>query len=174
MRTSIIQIIFMLLLAGSTSVRAQDLRDYERICSELGFKNQTSAYGECVLELERRSTEQKKNVMSKGVIVDNETETVKNRNFGRQQNYAGESEIIERQREIAELKRRQDEMYQLNQRSVAAQEEVARAQSNANGINLFLNSTQMLLGTGAYARPVPNYPLLLRPCVFRDGYRYCD
>lgn len=37
-----------------------DFSAYEKTCAELGFKKRTPAYGECVLELDKRSTDQQK------------------------------------------------------------------------------------------------------------------
>jgi len=59
MRTSIIQVAVATLLCSGLAISA-DLSEYEKICRELGFKNRTPAYGECVLELDRRSTDQQK------------------------------------------------------------------------------------------------------------------
>lgn len=60
MRTSIIQVVLASLLACSGAVYGAELSDYEKTCLDLGFKKRTSAYGECVLELDKRSTDQQK------------------------------------------------------------------------------------------------------------------
>ena len=56
MRTSIIQVVLASLLACSGAVFGAELSDYEKTCLDLGFKKRTPAYGECVLELDKRST----------------------------------------------------------------------------------------------------------------------
>ena len=60
MRTSIIQVVTASLLACSGAVFGAELSDYEKTCLDLGFKKRTPAYGECVLELDKRSTDQQK------------------------------------------------------------------------------------------------------------------
>lgn len=39
---------------NSPAGRSLDLSSYEKTCSDIGFKKETTAYGECVLELDRR------------------------------------------------------------------------------------------------------------------------
>ncbi len=58
MRTSIVQVATLLCFSGA--VFGADLSSYEATCVELGFKKRTPAYGDCVLELDRRSTDQQK------------------------------------------------------------------------------------------------------------------
>ena len=60
MRTSIIQVVHASLLVCSGAVYGADLSEYEKTCLDLGFKKRTPAYGECVLELDKRSTDQQK------------------------------------------------------------------------------------------------------------------
>lgn len=62
MRASIIQVISILLLVFSGTVYSADFSDHEKTCLDLGFKKRTPAYGECVLELDRRSSGQQKQV----------------------------------------------------------------------------------------------------------------
>lgn len=60
MRASIIQVVTASLLVCSGVVFGAELSDYEKTCLDLGFKKRTPAYGECVLELDKRSTDQQK------------------------------------------------------------------------------------------------------------------
>jgi hypothetical protein len=60
MRTSIIKVVLASLLVCSGAVYGAGLADYEKTCLDLGFKKRTPAYGECVLELDKRSTDQHK------------------------------------------------------------------------------------------------------------------
>ena len=56
MRTSIVKIIFLFSLLSTCGLSVAGLAEHEATCSELGFKKKTQAYGECVLELDRRET----------------------------------------------------------------------------------------------------------------------
>jgi len=60
MRTSIVQLVCSVLLAYAGGVLAIDFTVYEKTCSELGFKKPSPAFGECVLELDRRMTTNEK------------------------------------------------------------------------------------------------------------------
>ena len=60
MRTSIIKVVLGSLLFCSGAVYGAGLTDYEATCLDLGFKKRTPAYGECVLELDKRSTDQQR------------------------------------------------------------------------------------------------------------------
>jgi hypothetical protein len=56
MRSPIIKITFLFILLSAFGLCAAGLDEHETTCSELGFKKKTQAYGECVLELDRRET----------------------------------------------------------------------------------------------------------------------
>ncbi len=56
MRTSIVTVVGSCLAALVFTASAVGLEDYEATCSQIGFKKRTPAYGECVLELDRRAT----------------------------------------------------------------------------------------------------------------------
>jgi hypothetical protein len=58
MRTAAVQVVFSALLICSGLLLGADLAEHEKTCAELGFKKRTAAYGECVLELDRRETDQ--------------------------------------------------------------------------------------------------------------------
>ncbi len=60
MRTSIIKITLLALMTYAGGVLAIDFTEHEKTCSELGFKKRTPAFGECVLELDRRMTTNEK------------------------------------------------------------------------------------------------------------------
>jgi hypothetical protein len=54
MRTTIVKIAAFGLVALSLVAQAADLIEYENACIEIGFRKKTQAFGECVLELDRR------------------------------------------------------------------------------------------------------------------------
>lgn len=60
MRTSIVQVAIATFMLFSGAAICADLSGYEATCLDLGFKKRTPAFGECVLELDRRSTDQQK------------------------------------------------------------------------------------------------------------------
>ena len=57
MLTFIVRIAGALITASLGNAFAAGLADHEKTCAELGFKKRTPAYGECVLELDRRATD---------------------------------------------------------------------------------------------------------------------
>lgn len=59
MRTSTIKIACFVLSVFVVSASAAGLAEHEATCAELGFKKRTHAYGECVLELDRRASNDK-------------------------------------------------------------------------------------------------------------------
>jgi hypothetical protein len=62
MRTSIVKIGLAFLCSLSAACFGADLTEYEKTCLDLGFKKRTPAYGECVLELDKRATADQKQV----------------------------------------------------------------------------------------------------------------
>ena len=62
MRTSAVKVVLVVLGSLSTACYGAGLADYEATCLDLGFKKRTPAYGECVLELDRRATGDQKQV----------------------------------------------------------------------------------------------------------------
>lgn len=60
MRTSIVKVIATSFILFSGASLSADLAGYETTCVDLGFKKRTPAFGECVLELDRRATDQQK------------------------------------------------------------------------------------------------------------------
>lgn len=60
MRTSIIKLGLAFLCFFSVACFGADLAEYEKTCLDLGFKKRTLAYGECVLELDKRATADQK------------------------------------------------------------------------------------------------------------------
>ena len=54
MRTSIVKVAAIFFLLASANIFAADLSAHEQTCADLGFKKRTPAYGDCVLELDRR------------------------------------------------------------------------------------------------------------------------
>lgn len=60
MRTSIVKIGLAFLCFFSAACFGADFSEYEKTCLDLGFKKRTPAYGECVLELDKRATADQK------------------------------------------------------------------------------------------------------------------
>jgi hypothetical protein len=60
MRASTLQVIIFAIVAYAGGVGAVDLAAHEKTCAELGFKKRTPAFGECVLELDTRTTANEK------------------------------------------------------------------------------------------------------------------
>lgn len=58
MRTRLIKTVGVFSLLASANIFAADLSAYEQTCADLGFKKRTPAYGDCVLELDRRGRTQ--------------------------------------------------------------------------------------------------------------------
>ena len=58
MRTRIIKTVGVFFLLASANIFAADLSSHEQTCADLGFKKRTPAYGDCVLELDRRGRTQ--------------------------------------------------------------------------------------------------------------------
>ena len=61
MRYLIVEVVLAsLLFFGGAAAFGAEVSEYEKACLDLGFKKRTPAYGECVLELDKRTTEQQK------------------------------------------------------------------------------------------------------------------
>ena len=58
MRTRLIKTVGVFFLLASANIFAADLSSHEQTCADLGFKKRTPAYGDCVLELDRRGRTQ--------------------------------------------------------------------------------------------------------------------
>ena len=56
MRTTTYQVVAILLVLSTCEVFARDLEAYQKTCADIGFKKGTPAYGDCVLELDRRAS----------------------------------------------------------------------------------------------------------------------
>jgi len=56
MRSSAYEVIAAAFFLVPLTVLARDLETYERTCADIGFKRGTPAYGDCVLELDRRAS----------------------------------------------------------------------------------------------------------------------
>jgi hypothetical protein len=57
-RTATVKVAALALVCLSGVVLASDLTSYEKTCADIGFKKRTPAFGECVLELDRRAKAQ--------------------------------------------------------------------------------------------------------------------
>lgn len=102
---------FLLLANNSYAV---DMEVLQAQCAEIGFKIKTPANGKCVLNLMR-------SVKSSEAKVATEQRVYEEQNNAR----AAEREQTEA------LRQQQAEMYELQRRSVAAQEQAAKAQTDA-------------------------------------------
>jgi hypothetical protein len=82
------------------------------------------------------------------VANENDIEAAKKRNYERQLTYEKDAEIIQKKREIEALERRQNELMDLQRRSVAAQENIASEQRRSAGLQLMQKGLESLSGGG--------------------------
>lgn len=125
-------LVFLLVLEVSA---AAEMSELQTKCALMGFKKGTPNNGNCVLELmrdekERVAQEQEKNAM-----------------------------LMSQQAELERLRQQQAQMLELQRQAVMAQQQAAEAQQQQVDAYRFNNSMQMLLGTGAYARPQQRAPI---------------
>jgi hypothetical protein len=117
---------------------AVDLQQLQNECADLGLKIGTLSNGKCVLKLRKKAMESEK---KEAYLQEQQT-----------QNY--------RAQQIKEA-----EMMDLQRRSVAAQEELAKAQDRAATNNMLFNGIQMLRGSGPYYQPQPAAPRAPISCL---------
>ncbi len=120
---------------------AIDFSKFEATCEEIGFKQKTEAFGDCVLELAGRA---KKADAQKAQLQAQEEQRRQYEN--------------QRQREVAVLRQQQEQqVYQLQQQQLAAQ----RQQENRENVDAFLGVMGLLSGAASgYAasrKPVQTY-----------------
>ena len=113
----------------SEPLYAADIGSLKKECAELGFKINSIANSDCALKLLK--------------IANQHDEIESSRRVDAEQQARQEQLYRQQQYEQAELQRR----------AVAAQEEVAKAQSNAAFNNMLFNGYQMMNGTGPYSKP---------------------
>lgn len=136
---------------------ADDLSVLQLQCADIGFKIKTPENGKCVLALvnKLRSTPSFTQSSIKppvNVANENDIEAAKRRNYERQLTYEKDAEIIQKKREIEALERRQNELMDLQRRSVAAQEKTANRGSEAASLLLMQKGLEMM-GGGQTRKP---------------------
>ena len=156
---------------------ADDLSVLQLQCADIGFKIKTPENGKCVLALvnKLRSTPNSTQSSIKppvNVVNENDIEAAKRRNYERQLNYEKDAEIIQKKREIEALERRQNELMDLQRRSVAAQEKTANRGSEDASLLLMQKGLEMMSGAN---RPAP-VPMLRMPieCRTYGNRTTCD
>jgi hypothetical protein len=117
---------FVIVLCNIGSAKAISLEELQKECEDLGLKIGTPANGNCVLKLRKKVKESQ-----------------------------ARDEYMEAQQMQMYRERQQQQaaMYELQSRSVAAQEALANAQREAVQNNLLYNGIQMLRGSGPYGYP---------------------
>lgn len=101
MRASTVKIAFVFLSVVSAACFGAGLADYEATCLDLGFKKRTPAYGECVLELDRRATADQKQ-------AEKQREEVQRQAQEQQQREAALQRQQQEQQRAAEINQRGD------------------------------------------------------------------
>jgi hypothetical protein len=117
----------MLLIIVATDIHAADIEVLQQQCAEIGFVIKTPDNGKCVLSLLKKITntiDSKFNPETQSYSID----AAQKRIDERQQSYARDAERLQRER----INQQQQEMLELQRRSVAAQEDAAQAQRAAN------------------------------------------
>jgi hypothetical protein len=132
---------------------ADDLSVLQLQCADIGFKIKTPENGKCVLALvnKLRSTPnstQSSIKPSVNVTNENDIEAAKRRNYERQLAYEKDAELAQKKREIEALELRQNELMDLQRRSVAAQENIASEQRRSAGLQLMQKGLESLSGGG--------------------------
>jgi hypothetical protein len=136
MRTSTIKIIFFFLSLGFIGASyALDTGVEEKICSDIGFKKKTEAFGRCVLELLERNNASNAKANQAPQSNDPDDATCKKYGFRSGSNeYASCRLQIDQARQDAQ---RQQAQFQQQQRQYEAQLEAQRdARSRAAGLAL--------------------------------------
>jgi hypothetical protein len=132
---------------------ADDLSVLQLQCADIGFKIKTPENGKCVLALVNKLRSTPKSTQSSvqppvTLRNENDIEAAKRRNYERQLTYEKDAEITQKKREIEALERRQNELMDLQRRSVAAQENIASEQRRSAGLQLMQKGLESLSGGG--------------------------
>ena len=142
------------LLVASGVAQAADVQTYKRECAELGFKVGTKDNADCAFKLLKRGRE-----------LESQQQT----------NDVARAQLDAEQRELANqqalIRQQQQQAYELQQRAVAAQEQAAQAQQSQADTYFFNNAMQLMMGTGAYARPQPRQPIT---CTTMGAFTNCQ
>jgi hypothetical protein len=136
---------------------ADDLSVLQLQCADIGFKIKTPENGKCVLALVNKLRSTPKSTQSSvqppvTLRNENDIEAAKRRNYERQLTYEKDAEITQKKREIEALERRQNELMDLQRRSVAAQEKTANRGSEAASLLLMQKGLEMM-GGGQTRKP---------------------
>lgn len=132
---------FCVLLAGCCLLFANDSYaiDFEGLqnqCAELGFKIKTPENGKCVLKLRKKVIGANSDSVSNSVpVISQSIKAASQRNYERQQRYAKDAEIEQKNREIEAL-RQQQAALQLQQQQLAAQQR--RQESSSSDLLLLM------------------------------------
>ena len=179
------QILFLIIIGisclASNSIAAVELSILQKECAEIGFKIKTEDNGKCVLQLmdkfSSKATIQTSTKAIKQAIEIDDVSAAQQRTNERQQQYEKDAEIAQQQREIDALKKQQAQMYDLQKRSVAAQEQAAQAQAEgaaderrSRGLKLMNQGLDRMTGTGAYA-PKASTSF---SCIRNGNYTTCN
>lgn len=130
------------LLLAPGYANAENVNYLKQECAELGFKIGTKDNSNCAFKLLKRARDQ-----------EIQKETV------REQTAQIEAKQRELEYQQSLLRSERQKSYELQQRSVAAQEEAADAQRRQSNQYMINNAVQMMLGTGAYYKPPPKTPV---------------
>ncbi len=140
---------FCVLLAGCCLLLANDSYavDFEVLqnqCAELGFKIKTLENGKCVLKLRKKVIGLSSDSVSNSVpVISQSVEAANQRNYERQQRYAKDAEIEQKNREIEAL--RQQQAIQQQQLAIQQQRTMQQQQQESSGGSFLLQ----LLGAAA-------------------------
>ncbi|MCX7073946.1 MAG: hypothetical protein NTZ70_03910 [Methylococcales bacterium] len=145
---------FCVLLVGCCLLLANDSYavDFDGLqnqCAELGFKIKTPENGKCVLKLRKKVIGSNSDSISNSApVISQSIEAANQRNYERQQRYAKDAEIEQKNREIEALRQQQAAIQLQQQQLVAAQK---RQESSSNDMLLLMG----ILGaaSGGYNRP---------------------
>jgi len=158
MRIATIKIIFIFFLFGLTgTTSAIETSAEEKICSEIGFKKKTEAFGRCVLELLERNNASNTKANHTPQSSDPDDATCKKYGFRSGSNeYASCRLQIDQARQDAQ---RQQAQFQQQQRQYEAQLEAQRdAKSRAAGLAL-LNLGLGTMAGGSFPGTAPVAPV---------------
>jgi hypothetical protein len=156
LRQKISLIIISISYLVSNSVAAVELSLLQKECAEIGFKIKTQENGKCVLQLmdkfNSKATIQSSTKAIKQATTTDDVSAAQQRTNERQLNYEKDAEIAQKKREIEVLERRQNELMDLQRRSVAAQEKAANSGSEAASLLLMQKGLEMM-GGGQTRKP---------------------
>lgn len=155
---------FCVLLAGCCLLLANDSYaiDFEGLqnqCAELGFKIKTPENGKCVLKLRKKVIGLSSNSISNSApVISQSIEAANQRNYERQQRYAKDAEIDQKNREIEALRQQQviqqQQAIQQQQLAIQQQQAMQQRQQEPSGGSFLLQ----LLGAAAVGYNESRHP----------------